>query len=81
MHSVWFNGIDKLQGRWQCGEKVGYCFPSGPEETLFIFFLYVPLVTKGLTGENQLAYLERKHCYMTGWYGEHCLYKFQTKQL
>jgi len=25
MHSDWFNGIETLQGRWQHGEKVGYC--------------------------------------------------------
>jgi len=23
-----------LQGRWQHGEKVGYCYPSGHEKTL-----------------------------------------------
>jgi hypothetical protein len=28
MHSDWFNGIVILQGRWQRGEKVGYCYPS-----------------------------------------------------
>jgi hypothetical protein len=25
MHSDWFDGIEILQGRWQHGEKVGYC--------------------------------------------------------
>jgi hypothetical protein len=34
MHSDWFNGIDILQGRWQHGEKVGYCYSSGLEKTL-----------------------------------------------
>jgi hypothetical protein len=29
MHSDWFNEIEILQGRWQHGEKVGYCYPSG----------------------------------------------------
>jgi hypothetical protein len=29
-----FNGIEILQGRWQHGEKVGYCYPSGLEKTL-----------------------------------------------
>jgi len=29
MHSDRFNGIEILQGRWQRGEKVGYCYPSG----------------------------------------------------
>jgi len=28
MHSDWFNGIEILQGRWQNGGKVGYCYPS-----------------------------------------------------
>jgi hypothetical protein len=48
MHSDWFNGIDILQGRWQNGEKVGYCYPSGLEKTLCKWEIYVPLVTKGL---------------------------------
>jgi hypothetical protein len=48
MHSDWFNGIDILQGRWQHGEKVGYCYSSGLEKTLCKWEIYVPLVTKGL---------------------------------
>jgi hypothetical protein len=48
MHSDWFNGIDVLQGKWQHGEKVGYCYPSGLEKTLCKWEIYVPLVTKGL---------------------------------
>jgi hypothetical protein len=35
MHSDWFNGIEILQDRWQHGEKVGYCYPSGLEKTHF----------------------------------------------
>jgi len=34
MHSDWFNGIEILQGGWQQGEKVGYCYPSGLQKTL-----------------------------------------------
>jgi len=48
MHSDRFNGIEILQGRWQCGEKVGYCYPSGPEMTLCKRDIYVLLITKGL---------------------------------
>jgi len=48
MYSDWFNGIVILQGRWQHGEKVGYCYPSGLENTLCKWDIYVPLVTKGL---------------------------------
>jgi hypothetical protein len=48
MHSDWFNEIEVLQGRWQHGEKVGYCYHSGLEKTLFKWEIYVPLVTKGL---------------------------------
>jgi hypothetical protein len=48
MHSDWFNGIDILQGRWQHGEKVGYCYPIGLEKSLCKWEVYVPLVTKGL---------------------------------
>ena len=33
MHSDWFSGIEILQGRWQHGENVGYCYPSGLEKT------------------------------------------------
>jgi hypothetical protein len=55
MHSDWFNGTDLLQGRWQHGEKVGYCYPRGLEKILCKWEVYVPLVTKGLREENQLG--------------------------
>jgi hypothetical protein len=55
MHSDWFNGIEIPQGRWQHGEKVGYCYPSGLEKTLCKWDTYVPLVTKGLTEKNSLV--------------------------
>jgi hypothetical protein len=48
MHSDWFNGTQILQGRWQHGEKLGYCYPSEFEKTLCKWDKYVPLVTKGL---------------------------------
>jgi hypothetical protein len=48
MHSDRFNRIEILQGRWQYGEKVGYCYPSGLEKTLCKWDINVPLVTKGL---------------------------------
>jgi hypothetical protein len=48
MHSVGFNGIDVFQGRWQHGEKVGSCYPSGLEKSLSKWDIYVRLVTKGL---------------------------------
>jgi len=48
MRSDWFNGIEMLQGRWQHGGKVGYCYTSGLEKTLCKWDIYVPLVTKGL---------------------------------
>jgi hypothetical protein len=49
MHSDWFNGIEILQDRWQHGEKMGYCYPSGLEKTLSKWdIVHVPLVTKGL---------------------------------
>jgi hypothetical protein len=55
MHSDWFNGIKILQGRWQHGEKVGYCYPSGLENTLCKWDVYVPLVTKGLITERDFS--------------------------
>jgi hypothetical protein len=48
MHSDRFNEIEILQVRWQHGEKVGYCYHSGLEKTLFKRELYVPRVTKWL---------------------------------
>jgi hypothetical protein len=57
MHSDWFNGIVILQGRWQHGEKVGYCYPSGLEKTLFKWEIYVPLVTKVLIFITVLYYM------------------------
>jgi len=47
MHFDWFNGIE-IQGRWQHGEKVGYCYPSRLEKTLCKWDIYVLLVTKCL---------------------------------
>jgi hypothetical protein len=41
-----------FQGRWQNGEKVGYCYPSRLEKTLCKWDIYVPLVTKGLIALN-----------------------------
>jgi hypothetical protein len=55
MHSDWFNGTDIFQGRWQHGEKVGYCYLSGLEKNLCKWEIYVPLVTKGLKGSNILG--------------------------
>jgi hypothetical protein len=37
------------QDRWQHGEKVGYCYPSGLEKTFCKWDIYVPLVTKEVT--------------------------------
>jgi hypothetical protein len=59
MYSDWFSGIEILQGRWQYGEKVGYCYPNRLEKTLFVSGTYVLLVTKGLgmfTGINFVPY-------------------------
>jgi hypothetical protein len=55
--SHFFNGIKILQGRWQHGEKVGYCYPSRLEKTLCEWDVYVPLVTKGLNTKNIAARL------------------------
>ena len=52
MHSDWLNGVEILQGRWQHGEKVGYCYPSGLEKTLCKWDIHVPLVTKGLNFDD-----------------------------
>ena len=52
MHSDWFNGIEILQGRWQHGEKVGHCYPSGLEKALCKRDIYVPLVTKELNSQQ-----------------------------
>jgi hypothetical protein len=49
MYYDWFNGIEILHGRWQHGEKVGYCYPSRLEKTLCKWDISVLLVMKGLT--------------------------------
>jgi len=41
--------MEILQGRWQHGEKVGYCYLSRLKKTLCKWDMYVLLVTKGLT--------------------------------
>jgi hypothetical protein len=61
MHSDWFNGIEILQGRWQNGEKVGYCYPSGLKKTLYKWDIHVPLVTKGLTRRPKLSHNRRRN--------------------
>jgi len=58
MHSDWFNGIEILQGSWQHGEKVGYCYPRVLEKTLCKWDIYVLLVTKGLSREFPLCTAE-----------------------
>ena len=64
MHSDWFNGIEILQGKWQHGEKVVYCYHSGLEKTLFkwdiYIYIYIPLVTKGLL-KKMRQYRRIKH--------------------
>jgi len=62
MHSDWFNGIEILQGRWQHGEKLGYCYPSGLEMNLCKWDIYVPLVTKGLSGSMTLGHGPNLSC-------------------
>jgi hypothetical protein len=64
MHSDWFNGIEILQGRWQHGEKMGYCYPSGLEMTLCKWDLYVLLVTKGLKYDGEVFIGEFVICMM-----------------
>jgi len=62
MHSDWFNGIEILQVRWQRGENVGYCYPSGLEKTLCKWDINVPLVTKGLN-KFPAAFGVQSSCY------------------
>jgi hypothetical protein len=57
MHSDWFNGIEILQGRWQHGEKVGYCYPNGLEKTLCKWDIYDPLVKKRVKEDRTLLSL------------------------
>jgi hypothetical protein len=65
MHSDWFNGIDILQGRRQRGEKVGYCYPSGLEKTLFKWDIHVLLVTIGLSGTYYFGFSSKRG--VLGW--------------
>jgi len=61
MHSDWFNGMEILQGRWQHGEKVGYCYPSALEKTLCKWDKYVLLVTKGLNLQEHCCQKLKNH--------------------
>ena len=63
MHSDWFNGIQILQGRWQHGENVGYCYPRGLEKTFYKWDIYAPLVKKGLNRDctNMNKFQDRQH--------------------
>jgi len=71
MHSDWFNGIEILKGRWQHGEKVGYCYPSRLEKTFckWDIYIYILLVTKGLI--NPLKPKLNPICYLLALLGAH----------
>jgi len=47
MHSDWVNGIKILKSKWEHGEKLGYCYPSGLEKTLFKWDIFAPLIMEG----------------------------------
>jgi hypothetical protein len=67
MYSDWFNGIEILQGRWEHGERVGYCNPSGLGKTLYKCDIYVPLDTNGLnrtTDVYQIRYRGISNVYL-----------------
>jgi hypothetical protein len=53
MHSYWFNGIEILQGRWQHGEKAGYCYPSRLKKTLFKWDIICPAGHKRVKSHKQ----------------------------
>jgi hypothetical protein len=53
MYSDWFSGIEILQGRWQHGEKVGYCYLSGLEKTFSKWDIHVPLVIEKLSWSSR----------------------------
>ena len=61
MYSDWFNGIEILQGRWQHGEKVGYCYPSGLEKTVSKGDIYVPLGHLYSTGHERVNAQNMEH--------------------
>jgi hypothetical protein len=61
MHSDRFSGIEIFQGRWQHGEKVGYCYPSGLEKTLCKWYTYDPPVTKVLKQCKILKFLSLEY--------------------
>jgi hypothetical protein len=65
MHSDLFSGIETPQGRWQHGEKVGYCYPSGLEKTLCKWDIYVPLVTIGLSYRHSPPVYPTHNLYIT----------------
>jgi len=76
MHSDWFNGIEIHQGRWQHGEKLGYCYPSRLEKTLCKWDVYVPLVMKGLTTSMGFNVLRKSKCTLKIKKTGHCISLF-----
>jgi len=91
MLSDWFNGIEILQGRWQHGEKVGYCYPVGLEKARCKWDIYVPLVTKALNfftcvgssmsgGLRLVLYLKFKLRYGTSGNEQNILIEFRQNQ-
>jgi hypothetical protein len=59
MRSDWFSRIEILQGRWQHGEKVGYCYSSRLEKTLCKWDIYVLLVMKGLMSTYSYLFISQ----------------------
>jgi hypothetical protein len=80
MHSDWFNGIEIMQGRWQHGEEVGYCYPSRLEKTLLSSIAHSMICTRLFRGKmhsdwfNGIEILQGRwqhgkevgHCYPSG---------------
>jgi hypothetical protein len=69
MHSDWFNGIEILQGRWQHGGKLGYCYPSGLEKTLCKWDTYI-LIQKSQQDAHVTEFILSD--YYSTFFGYHC---------
>jgi hypothetical protein len=60
MHSDWFNGIEILEVRWQHGEKVEYCYPSGLKKALCMCDIFCPAGHERVKWNSEHCELQRQ---------------------
>jgi hypothetical protein len=67
MHFDWFNGIEILQGRWQHGEKVGYCYARGLEKTAACCIAHSIICTRLFRGKMHSDWFNEIEIFQGRW--------------